>query len=357
MRSLSLLLLVPLLATPVAAQEPAAEVPPAGLTTDVATAAEPAEPAPVPRLEIRQPIVDAGTVQRGEKIRVEFEIENLGDADLVIREVQPACGCTVASFDKRVAPGATGKVTAIVDTKSFSGAISKGVTLISNDPAAPRRTLTVKAEILAHVLASPSYARFVHTQTLEAPTTALTVWSPDQPDFRVLDVRSPVEWVRATVREAGADEQVPGGQGPQWRVEITLDDDAPVGQLREFLTVTTNHPEQEELQVPLSGVVRPVLHLTPGEADFGQIVLAGQARELVLRLVNFGRDSVELRSVTTDVAGVSVRAEELEAGRKWKIVVEAAPSLDKGKLDGELHIETSSPVQPALDVPLRGRVG
>jgi len=100
-----------------------------------------------------------------------------------------------------------------------------------------------------------------------------------------------------------------------------------------------------------------VLHLTPARADFGTIVLAGQARELVLRLINFGRDPVEIRQVTTDVAGVTVRAEELEAGRKWRIVVQASPELDKGKLAGHLRIETSSPVLPELEVPLEGRVG
>ena len=43
---------------------------------------------------------------KGDKIIHDFVIKNDGDADLQITNVQPACGCTVASFDKVIKPGA-----------------------------------------------------------------------------------------------------------------------------------------------------------------------------------------------------------------------------------------------------------
>src|SRR5690349_8556368 len=72
-----------------------------------------------PKAVVVEPIKDAGTVSKGDKISHDFLIKNEGDADLEILNVQPACGCTVAEFDKTIAPGQTGKVHAVVDTSTF----------------------------------------------------------------------------------------------------------------------------------------------------------------------------------------------------------------------------------------------
>ncbi|KAB2965790.1 MAG: DUF1573 domain-containing protein [Thermoanaerobaculia bacterium] len=308
------------------------------------------------RPAVDKAVIDAGPVARGEKIRVEFALANRGEAPLEIRAVQPACGCTVASFDRTVAPGATGKVEAVVDTTAFSGAISKSLTVLSNDPVHPRLLLTVQAEVRAHLLSEPSYVRFVHTRTLPAPTAGVTVFSPDHADLAVIAVESTLPYVIANVREASAAERVAGGTGAQWRVEATLDAEAPIGPLRDFLLVRTNHPQQAELQVPLSGVVRPVLHLTPSAAQFGELSLAGQARRMVLTLINFGADPVEVRGVAASVEGVTARIEVVEEGKRWRVVVELAPTLPRGRLEGELKIATSSASMPELVAPLSARI-
>lgn len=302
-------------------------------------------------------MLDAGEVARGNKVTAEFKIENQGDGPLEIKRVEPACGCTVASFDRVIAPGATGTVRAVVDTTGFAGPISKSVTVLSNDPATPRLVLTVKVDVRAHVVANPSYARLIHTRTLPPPSTAFTVASDDREDFTVTRVESPHEWVVATVREATAEERLADVDGRQWRVVVELAEDAPVGPLRDFLVVHTDHPGQPKLEVPLSGVVRPVLHLTPSTANFGELVLAGQAREVGLTLINFGTEPVEVRSATTDIAGAETRIQEVEAGKRWRIVVRLTPEVAKGKVDGDLVIETSSAELPRLEVPVSGRVG
>jgi hypothetical protein len=321
-----------------------------------APATPPSEPVKTPQLAVDKAVIDAGRVSRGERIRVEFVLENRGEGALEIRAVQPACGCTVASFDRTVAPGARGKVEAVVDTTAFSGPISKSLTVVSNDPDHPRLLLTVQAEVQAHLLSSPSTVRFVHTRTLPAETVGVTVFSPDEAGLAVTAVESLLPHVTASAREATESERVAAGTGRQWRIEATLDAEAPIGPLRDFLIVRTNHPQQSELQIPLSGVVRPVLHLTPKAAEFGELSLAGQARRMVLTLINFGAEPIEIRSVATNVEGVAARAEVVEAGKRWRVVVELAPTLPKGHVEGELRIETTSAAMPELVAPLSARI-
>src|SRR5690349_2719562 len=70
-----------------------------------------AKPATVatPKIAIDPMTKDAGTVAKGEKIEAVFSVKNTGTQDLTISEARPSCGCTVASFDKTVKPGQTGK--------------------------------------------------------------------------------------------------------------------------------------------------------------------------------------------------------------------------------------------------------
>src|SRR5882757_6798837 len=83
----------------------------------------PGKAAGKPKATVVEPVKDVGSVPKGQKIIHDFVIKNDGDADLTITNVQPACGCTVAEFDKLIKPGATGKVHAVVDTAAFGGPI------------------------------------------------------------------------------------------------------------------------------------------------------------------------------------------------------------------------------------------
>ena len=87
------------------------------------------EAAKGPRLTLVEPVKDFGTVPKGQKLDWSFEVRNTGTTDLEILAAKPACGCTVADFDKVIKPGQTGKVTAHVDTTNFAGPIAKPVTL------------------------------------------------------------------------------------------------------------------------------------------------------------------------------------------------------------------------------------
>lgn len=77
---------------------------------------------------------DAGKIAVGEVIHAKFEVENTGDAPLVISDVKGSCSCTVADFPKDpIAPGEKGIIKATVDTKAASvGRLQKSVKILAN---------------------------------------------------------------------------------------------------------------------------------------------------------------------------------------------------------------------------------
>src|SRR5262245_66039784 len=91
-----------------------------------------------PKAVIAEAVKDAGTVPKGEKITHDFVLRNEGGAPLQVTNVRPACGCTVAEYDKTIAPGKTGTVHTVLDTTTFAGPISKGITVYTHDPGNPQ---------------------------------------------------------------------------------------------------------------------------------------------------------------------------------------------------------------------------
>jgi hypothetical protein len=118
------------------------------LATAAATVKGSEAPAAVlPHLSMDSVTKDVGAVRKGVKIEAVFEVRNTGPAPLVISEARPSCGCTVATFDREIGPGEAGKIRASVETKNFSGPITKTVTVVSNDPERPQLALTIKADV------------------------------------------------------------------------------------------------------------------------------------------------------------------------------------------------------------------
>ncbi len=112
---------------------------------------EAAASGPQPKMFIETHFFDIGDISPDTVVQHEFTIENQGAADLELKEVRPSCGCTVASFDKIIARGGTGRVLVKIRVyREWAGQdISKSVWLISNDPDSPQTSLTLSGRVLA----------------------------------------------------------------------------------------------------------------------------------------------------------------------------------------------------------------
>ncbi|MEO7794216.1 MAG: DUF1573 domain-containing protein [Thermoanaerobaculia bacterium] len=320
-------------------------------------AAEAAPAAPAPKLVPIESIKDVGKVAKGEKIKVDFELRNDGPVVLVLSDVHPTCGCTVASFDANIAPGAVGKIHAEIDTVDFAGPIAKTITVLSNDPLQPRVTLTIKARVEPQVNATPGYARFVFVQQQAASTVKQTLWAENYDGLKILAVKSPYKFIHASFHPASAEERRPEvPTANQWIVETTIQQDAEIGALRDFLVIETNHPKQKELRLAITGFVRPLLSVMPAVAEFGSLSFSERSQDLSLVLVNFGDALLEVKGVTASIPGVEAKVKAIEEGRRWEVKLTLTGKMPKGTVNAEVVIETSSIQQPTLKVPLRGTV-
>jgi hypothetical protein len=310
-----------------------------------------------PKAVVAEPIKDAGTVAKGDKVVNDFVIKNEGDADLQITNVQPACGCTVAEFDKLIKPGATGKVHAVVDSSTFSGPIAKGVTVFTNDPEHPQIELTIRAKVEPYIAVKPGYARYITVQgEPQEGNIVQTLWAPDGASWDITGVDSPYPFLAVTFHEAKPEEQIPDAKGKQWKVEMKLSNNAKVGALSDYVTVHTNHPKQKVVQIPVSGFVRPVVAVTPPFADFGNIEIKEPLKRS-LDIRNFATEPIKVTSIDSSLPkGIEAKLEPITEGREYQVRVTVTTAIAKGPFLGKLTIHTDSPKVPTLEVELKGIV-
>ncbi len=310
-----------------------------------------------PKLVAEQRVHLAGMVDIGEIIRHDFVIKNEGTADLELAQVETDCGCTATEFQQVIPPGASGKIHVEVDTATFTGPIDRRLAVLTNDPETPRLILAIKADVQPQILVRPGYARYLAVQKEPSgePIGQL-LWTEKEPPFEVLGVRSPYPFLEVRFREATEAERHDQATGKQWWVETFLDKDrAPVGPLADYVEVETTHPRHKVVRIPVSGIVRPILAVTPPEADLGALDLS-EPTMVQLHVKNFTSEAVDLGEIEPGIAGVEGKIEVIEKGREYLVTLTLQPGMAKGPFAGTVRIHTTSPKQPLVLVAIRGTV-
>jgi hypothetical protein len=329
--------------------------------TAPAFAAESAPPAPAAAAAAPKAVVpelrhDFGVVAPNDVLRHTFEVRNEGTAPLLLEKVAANCKCTALEFDREIAPQATGKVIAAVDTRMVEGPSVGEITVDTNDPAMPRLVLRTQVDVRSKLLAKPGYARWNMVQGEKEGVIKQILWSVDGADFHVLGIKAPTG-VRTSFRPATGDELRKDVKGAQWYVETTLATTAPVGAVEGFVEVMTDHPVQPSMRIPVSGFVRPVVHVTPPQANLGTISLGeGAPRKAVFHVQNFATEKIAVVSAETTLKRAKVVIKPIEEGRAYNVEVELDPRMPAGPFSGALRIKTDSARAPLVEVPISGAI-
>jgi hypothetical protein len=316
-----------------------------------------------PRLTIVEPVKDYGTVPKGEKLSWTFAIKNTGTSDLQIIAARPACGCTVADFDKVIKAGESGKVAATVDTTAFSGPIAKTITLETNDPATPTSTLTLHAIVKPYVEAYPAgFVRYTLLQG-DAESQSITLYSEEDEPFEITKVETPGDYVKVTYAkiESEADRAQGGRNGQnQYKVNITVGGpDVKLGPLAEKVHIYTNSKHQPDFPISISGVVRPPYRVEPSMMNFGEVSATDVAasRAIVVRSNDLKTpERFQVTKVESSTPAVTAAVKPGANKGEYEVTLQVAKNAKPGDLDGMVKIYTNDQVNPVVTVPVKATV-
>lgn len=78
-------------------------------------------------------IKNFGKIQEGPKLDIIYRFKNTGDKPLIIADVKPGCGCTVADKPtKPIMPGQEGEIKAQFESNGHPGMNNKSITVQAN---------------------------------------------------------------------------------------------------------------------------------------------------------------------------------------------------------------------------------
>ncbi len=328
----------------------------AGLEAQAAKAKPGAKPVVAPKIEVSPETKDAGTVAKGQVVDAVFVVKNTGGSDLIISDARPSCGCTVASFDKLIKPGQEGKIQSSVDTKSFSGPISKSVLVVSNDPDRPQMNLFIKALVKPYVDVLPqAFVRFSVIKGDNAGQDVILL--SEEKGFRPTIAETSQPYVKAEILPAGDKDKIAGRPGDQYKIRINVTPDAPEGLLNAPIRVATGVSQQPTIEIPVSGIVRPRVSVTPVTVNFGNFT-AGKDPITRNIIVTNNKPAVPVKVMRAEVSvpGFITDVVPTQDGVSYTVVVKASEKVKKGALDGTVKLFTSDKERAVIEIPLRGEV-
>ena len=311
-----------------------------------------------PNMVVPEKVKDVGTVAQGEMVEVDFSLLNEGTDVLQVKAVRPTCGCTVADYDKEIAAGGEGVVKAKLDTKDFSGPISKSILIMTNDPREPTVSVVIKADVRPYVEVLPRpLIRFNAVQSEAMTEKVVVVATEADQNFKVTGVTSSVPFLKASSKQLSSSDLVPGKPDTQYEVRLSLADDAPVGPVSANLTVKTDHPKAKEVTVKVYGVVRSLIHVTPSQVQFGTVdAKAKPGRNLIVVNNRTGNATMEVTGASVDDGAFDASITTIEEGRRYQVTVNVKEGASSGPHNATLTFKTSDPDFPEMTVPVKASI-
>jgi hypothetical protein len=297
---------------------------------------------------------DLGVVALGTEPVAEFTVTNAGDAPLEIEAHSVPKPLGVARVDSPIAPGGKGQVRLTIDTFRATTETAWKISFATNDPKQPFLEVTLKADVRQFLMVNPQSARFTFVQYGREGGTSHVLSAVDDGKMEVVGVDSPVPWIRAQVRELAEKERDPEQPGTrQWRIDLTILSDAPVGPIGGHVIIRTTHPSQPRAFLAVTGFVRPLFAVTPPTATLLQSPPSPGEPVATLHVKNFGAEDLQLTGATSDIAGLDARIVPVEAGHVWKVELRRpADAGTSAPAAGTVRLTTTHPTVKVIEVPI-----
>jgi hypothetical protein len=108
-----------------------------------------------PEFKFNEEKHDFGKIPQGTPVTTIFEFTNIGQSPLILADVRPTCGCTIADYTKTpVKPGDKGLIK-ITYNAAAAYPFNKTIVVTSNAKT-PQKFLVIVGEVVAKAVAAPA---------------------------------------------------------------------------------------------------------------------------------------------------------------------------------------------------------
>ncbi len=254
---------------------------------------------------------DFGTVAVASKTEFRFPVVNPYSSELHIRAVRTSCGCTTPLVEtESIASGETGSILARFNTDTFRGRRGATVTVVIDKPFYREARLRVDGFIRKDMVFDPGALEFGKVESGTAATESATVYYAGRDDWKITDIRSSHPWIRTDFEPTAR-----GGGKVNYKLTVTLREDAPAGAFQDELVITTDDRAMPQVPLRVSGNVEAALTVSPQLISLGSLQ---PGESVAQRLVVRGREPFQIEGI--DCAGWEVAFEPPGSAKKLHIL-------------------------------------
>ncbi len=310
-----------------------------------------------PKVLVEPMEIDLGTIDEGNSFERYIEVKNVGDEILVLEEVKTSCGCTAAAVDgtTELKAGQSQKVKVTFNSKGqHEGALSKNVTVITNDPENKSVNVALKGTIHTPVRWNPTFLSVDSVNPKKGFEKTISLLSDDALDLQVKEAK--IVGGKTLDQPSELFELVRGGtkvvEGrDQTDFVVKLKPGVKPQKVSEQLVVLTNVSGRDTLRVPIRGDFVGRLSFN---VQFGAIPLAEPGAETVRDLEVVAKEGT-FKVVKAEVPDSPVKVEVIPGSDGTRTTIRLKYVGETAGTNGirTLKVETDDPDQGVLEVPVR----
>lgn len=304
---------------------------------------------PKPALALEKTELDAGEVWKGEMAHYLVKIKNTGDAPLEY-VAKPTCGCTVATYDRIIAPGAEGKLEAELKTSSFRGKVTKTIALQTNDPDRPHITVRLSASVRSVVEVLPNAQPLVALKVGEPAVHEMQIKLQDTKPVEITRVFCGVSYAGASIKKIGSDDP----NTSIYTLTLTFQPSAPMGRSAFPLVLSTT--SEREPQTNITVIMEKGIVALPTSVYMG--ILTSQTRLPLSQIVTLTRRSApfHILKAETDDPNLEVRQLSVRQNTEYRLMVVYRGGWPEGSVRRKITVHTDDAEQPKIEIPLLANV-
>jgi len=199
-----------------------------------------------------------GPVRQGEMAVLEITVANRRDEVLSIGAVQPLCACLTERSDRSIQPGSTGTVSLRLDTEEYAGPTTEAALIQWANAAVSVTRVELNLDVQPVLEVLPK--RLLRFRAVQGTGSEQVVElrTADSGPFEVTAVETSAPHLSASAQAVS-----PGS----YRLTVALAADAPVGMLRETVTVHTTLPTLPTVTINVTGLVAAPAENTVSRAE------------------------------------------------------------------------------------------
>ena len=202
---------------------------------------------------------DFGRLTQGAVASHTFQLTVGGTEDLVIKNVKPTCGCTIAQvkvadadgemqnyvFGDAIPVGSKVELPATLHTKNKYGKANTRINIFSNDPRGTIQ-LGLTADIEAFFTLTPRFLNFGQLQLGEVQTQQATITTAGNKAVKLdlVEQAQAATGIKTVVEPLNPDEE---GRSSRWQVTVTVGPDLLEGNFARALVL------QSDVEIPSAG--------------------------------------------------------------------------------------------------------